>query len=355
MKRFFLLLLHWVGLLWLWRFLHRNEIIILKLHGVMDDGEATEWTPLRPQLPKIQLEKVISQLSKYYQFVSFQDAVDMIRGRKEVKPYSIAITFDDGYRNNITHAQPILLRHGIKAAFYLTTGHVNRRAPLWFDRLDYALQHCNTGGMVFKVGANKINIDSSSKAALSESYKKLRDLAKCMYDDLEMLKDLDNIASSLESKSIRKLDDIFENDHWSALLTWEEIERASRKGVCLGSHTVDHIRLEFVDREAAKRQLITSKEMIEAVTGKPCDHFCYPNGSFNDAIAEMVMDCGYLSAVTTVEGTNKVGDNPFTLRRISFPASQNEIINLAQVSGLINAVEQRFSGAKRLFGKRNAG
>lgn len=355
MKRFFLILLYWSGILWLWRFLHRNEIMILKLHGVMDEGEDTEWTPLRPQLPRRQLEKVISQLSKYYQFVSFHDAVDMIGGRKEVKPYSIAITFDDGYRNNITHAQPILLRYGIKAAFFLATGHIDRRAPLWFDRLDYALQQCNTVGMEFKIGANKIKIDSSSKAALSESYKKLRDLAKYMRNDLEMLKDLENIVSSLESKSIRKLDNIFENDHWSALLTWEEIEKAFREGVCFGSHTIDHIHLEFVDREAAKKQLLKSKEMIETVTGQHCDHFCYPNGSFNNDIAAMVKECGYLSAVTTVVGTNRVGDNPFTLRRISFPSSENEIINLAQVSGLINAVEQKISTAKRLLGKKDAG
>ncbi len=321
----------------------------------MDEEESTEWTPLRPQLSRSQLDKVINQLSKYYQFVSLQDAVDMVRGRKEVKPYSIALTFDDGYRNNITHAQPILQRYGIKAAFYLTTGHIDRRAPLWFDRLDFALQQFSADGMEFKIGANRVSIDSSSKSALSESFKKLRELAKCMGNDLEMLKDLENIASFFESKSIRKIDDIFESDHWSVLLTWEEIEKSYHEGICFGSHTVDHIRLEFVDREMVKKQLIMSKEMIENVTGQHCDHFCYPNGSFNNDVAEIVKECGYLSAVTTVTGTNRVGDNPFTLRRISFPSSQHEIVNLAQVSGFINAIEQTIAGTKRLFGKRPAG
>jgi peptidoglycan/xylan/chitin deacetylase (PgdA/CDA1 family) len=355
MKRFILLLLYWSGVLWLWRFLHRNEIIILKLHGVMDDEETTEWTPLRPQLARKQLDKVIRQLSKYYQFVSLPDAVDMITGRRPVKPYSIALTFDDGYRNNITHAQPILRRYGIKAAFYMTAGHIDRRTPLWFDRLDYTLQQCNEDGMEFKVGADKIIIDVSSRDHLCESFNKIRKSAKYMSDDLEMLKDLENITLLFENKSARKLDDIFENDPWSALLTWEEIEKASREGVCFGSHTADHLRLEFVDKDTVKKQLLQSKEMIEGVTGQHCNHFCYPNGSFNSDIAEMVMECGYLSAVTTREGTNSVGDNPFTLRRISFPTSENEIVNLTQASGLLNSIEQKISATIKMINKRNAG
>src|SRR5262245_47950086 len=118
-----LALLRWSGFMWLWRFLHRYEVGILTMHGVMDTGEHTAWVPLRPQLSRWRLEECVRGLSNYYHFISLEDAVSMLTGRKPVRPYSLVLTFDDGYRNNIKHALPILRRYGVPATFFVATGH----------------------------------------------------------------------------------------------------------------------------------------------------------------------------------------------------------------------------------------
>src|SRR4051812_40637037 len=105
--------MYWTGLLWLWRFLHRRHITILMVHGVMDTEQPTSWVPLRPQLSRRTLDDALCRLSRYYRFVSLDDAVAMLVGKLPLQPYSIVLTFDDGYRNNFTHALPILRRHRV--------------------------------------------------------------------------------------------------------------------------------------------------------------------------------------------------------------------------------------------------
>ena len=48
---------------------------------------------------------------------------------------TVAVTFDDGYRDNYENAFPVLQRYGIPATIFLTTGNIDSKEPLWFERL----------------------------------------------------------------------------------------------------------------------------------------------------------------------------------------------------------------------------
>jgi peptidoglycan/xylan/chitin deacetylase (PgdA/CDA1 family) len=333
--------LRWVGALWTWRFLHRHDLIILTVHGVMDAHTRTVWTPLRPQLPRQRLAECLRVLSCHYRFVSLTDAVDMLAGRVPARPYCAVLTFDDGYRNNLTHALPILRRHGVPATFFLATGHIDQRRPFWFDRLDYALQHLPAGAHELRVGARIFRIDATDGAALRASYKRLRDQEKAQVrHDTAMLHDMDALAAMLEAQSGQRLADIFEHDDWTAVMTWDDVRAAAGPDVSFGSHTVDHIRLSFVDAETMQDQLRRSKTRIEAETKRACRHFCYPNGSVDVRAAEAARACGYEAAVTTDEGANRPGCDLMTLRRVDLPPSGDPTQILLEVSGLSAALTE---------------
>jgi peptidoglycan/xylan/chitin deacetylase (PgdA/CDA1 family) len=327
--------LRWSGLVRLWRFLHRHEVVILMAHGVMDLHEHASWVPLRPQLSSSRLERAIRTLSRHYRFVSLQDAVDMVTGRTRVRPHSLVLTFDDGYRNNLTHALPILRRWRVPATIFVATGHVDARTPFWFDRLDYALQQAPISEREVRVGPGEVRLSGVDRASLRASYATLRETAKRVHaNDADMLRELDGLAAELEAESGRRLADIFERDPWSAVLTWDELRSADAAEVSIGSHTVDHVRLERVDPRIAADQLIRSRQAIETHTGRPCRHLAYPNGGFNADTVSTARACGYTAAVTTVEGSNRVGDDPLTLRRRPLPDTDDPTEILASVSGL---------------------
>jgi len=55
--------------------------------------------------------------------------------------HRIALTFDDGYRDNVTRALPLLAETGARATFYLTAGLIEERRAPWWDVLVHALEH----------------------------------------------------------------------------------------------------------------------------------------------------------------------------------------------------------------------
>lgn len=305
--------------------LDRNAVSILMMHGVMDFEKSREWVPLRTPLSSRYLEAALKVLSKYFQFVSLDEAVGMISGRKPMKPHRMALTFDDGYRNQVKYAVPILRKFKIPATIFVVSENTHARRPFWFDRLDFALQQCEIDGMQLSLGKATIQFQSRTRAELKRSYAQLRRAAKMQnFTDGHMTEQLEQFAERLEEKSSRRLADFFESDDWTALLTWEEIRKAALdKDITFGSHSVNHRRLGMTDPTEVRYQIEESKKAIERHTGLGCEYFCYPSGSFSWKSAEMVSKFGYRAAVTTLPGSNRKGSNLFTLKRLHLPSDGN--------------------------------
>lgn len=299
--------------------MHRHHITIFMIHGVVEPLNQKSWRPLRHQLSVQNLSKGLHALSKYYHFVSMDQAVAMLTGQVALQPHSLVLTFDDGYRNNFTHALPVLRLHKVPATFFVCTGHVERREPFWYDRLDYAIQHLREeqqvsfAGQSFLFKPGQEELSRKTFAVLRQLIKK----QKTHYS--ETMHQVNLIANSLEDNSGCCLADVFENDHSTAIMSWEDVKLAVDQGVTIGSHTVEHSILDRLDDKSVQEQLIISKESIEQHTGKQCSYFCYPNGNWNNVVVSMLKDSGYVSAVTTDKGPNKVGDELLALHRLSFP------------------------------------
>ena len=303
----------------LWRVLHRHHIVILMIHGVIDPSLQSTWQPLRRQLSVQSLDKGLTVLAKHYNFISMDQAVAMLTGEEPLKPYSIVLTFDDGYRNNVTHALPVLQKHNAPATFFLSTGQIERREPFWYDRLDYAIQHLRKDQHVtfasqdFSFQPNQTEISRTTFTTLRKTIK----TNKLPY--FETMERVELLASILEANAGCRLSDIFEEDHSTAIISWEEARWATNQGFNLGSHTVDHVLLDQLDEISIQQQLIISKKIIEQQTGGQCLHFCYPNGNWNKKVVSLVKETGFITAVTTEQGTNKIGDPLLTLHRNGFP------------------------------------
>lgn len=338
------------GVLAFWRYLHRREITILTVHGVMDEGIDTQWVPMRKQLSRKQLDRTLGLLSKKYTLLSMDQASDILAGVAEPVSHGLVLTFDDGYTNNFRHALPILEKHKTPAVFYVVSAHVDSQQPFWFDRLDYALQRANLESTSVQIRDQKIRIDASSRSALSKSYAALRVAAKSIDDDFEMRDALNEIAASLERGPETKLETICRNDAWSGIADWEILKTALQSDlVTIGSHTVDHIRIGCVPDDVVREQLVASKETLEARLGIPCRHFCFPNGSYSDSAKRLCAEAGYETAVTSDKGLNAPGDHLYALKRTTIPYEGGETAVLASVSGLNDALASMVRKLKRRF------
>jgi len=99
-------------------------------------------------------------------------------------------------------------------------------------------------------------------------------------------------------------------------LDWDEVrELAGHVGISIGSHTLTHPHLPRLAASDAQREIAESRLRIQAQTGRPVAHFCYPSGDLREREAQLARSAGYRSAVTVAPGLNRAGADPYRLRR----------------------------------------
>jgi peptidoglycan/xylan/chitin deacetylase (PgdA/CDA1 family) len=344
MNAFLYMILQFIGVVRLLRLLDRKAVSILMMHGIMDLKKQRDWVPLRTPIACRQLEASLKILARYFRFISLDEAIDMISGRKPFKAHCMAFTLDDGYRNQLTYAIPTLKKFNAPATVFVVTDNTQHRKPFWYDRLDYAIQRCEQVGYDVAVGELIIRFRSQTRVELQRSYADLRRAVKVQKIlDSQMTAQMEDLADQLEEKCGQRLIDVFEKDEWTALLTWDEIRNAARdKDIVFGSHSTNHRRIGLAEKAEVQYQLEESKKAIERHTGSECKYFCYPSGSFSRNAAKMVERCGYRAAVTTMPGFNPKGSNLYTLKRIHLPTTGNPqslLWEIFQVSKLKNPLK----------------
>jgi peptidoglycan/xylan/chitin deacetylase (PgdA/CDA1 family) len=108
-------------------------------------------------------------------------------------------------------------------------------------------------------------------------------------------------------------------------LTREQIKTLTSEGVEIGSHTITHPFLAELPLDLAKEEIQGSKSMLEDIIEQPLFSFCYPSGSFNDEVRNLVATAGFKAAVVTPgSNTGKVSPgDPYTIQRVGIYRDDN--------------------------------
>ena len=115
------------------RYLRRKSLVVVTYHGV-ESGEQPVVNLDRLQTDPRIFTRQIETLARHYRVVDLGDAVSEFRATGCWPTRGLAITFDDGYRNNLEVAAPILRSIGVPATFFVTGAFVEgRAAPWWYD------------------------------------------------------------------------------------------------------------------------------------------------------------------------------------------------------------------------------
>jgi len=99
------------------------------------------------------------------------------------------------------------------------------------------------------------------------------------------------------------------------LMNWDEVRRMVRDGFDFGAHTLGHRVLTHEPLATVEREVRESKAIIERETGITVRDFAYCNGWYSDELIRVLVRNGFRSAVTTEDMPNRIGGDPFTLKR----------------------------------------
>jgi peptidoglycan/xylan/chitin deacetylase (PgdA/CDA1 family) len=277
----------------------RPRVPILTFHRVNDDDD-----PFMPSLPTAVFAGHMAHIARHYRVLTVEDLAARLQGGR-VPRNALAITFDDGYRDNLTHAAPILKRLGLPATIFLVTGHIDTPRALWFDHLAMAFKSASVrrvelaDGRLLSLGSVSNRL-TALDAALA--------LLKRLPDD-ERSASIEGLIASLRPNPERPK---------RLMLSWDEVSALRGLGFSIGAHTVTHPILSRLTPARASEEIQGSKISIEKVLGEPVRAFAYPNGrpdDYNETVTQLVHDAGFTCALTTRRGLNDTDTPVLELRR----------------------------------------
>jgi peptidoglycan/xylan/chitin deacetylase (PgdA/CDA1 family)/CelD/BcsL family acetyltransferase involved in cellulose biosynthesis len=274
---------------------------ILYYHRVNDDRD-----PFFPAISTSLFEQEMRHLARHYKVVAMPE---LLKHLKDGPPETVvAITFDDGYRDNYENAFPILQRYNLPATIFLTTGTMDFDDPIWFEQLADAVKKTPLEVLDLEIDIPRrffLRTQAERLDANNRIFGVLRDLP-----DTERKHWLPRILHQL-----RMADD---GERHEKMLTWDQARHMSTSGIDFGGHTVNHPFLSRLTRENACWETSECKRRIEAELQLPVGIFAYPNGREKDLgpwSSEVIRSAGYCAAVTTIWGMNYQSTDSMHLKR----------------------------------------
>ncbi|MEW6406133.1 MAG: polysaccharide deacetylase family protein [Chloroflexota bacterium] len=304
---------HSTGLIRAGRFLWPKSLTILNYHRVDRRPDQPGSDTFKPNISATLegFNEQMEYISRWFNVASLRDVIQWLDGQRNLPPHAALITFDDGYLDNYTVAFPILQKFNFPAVIFLTTGHIEKEAPLYWDLVAYCFYHTQRTEVDAPDGKkrhweNQNQLDSTVRE-WTEALKTLPDAEKQKW--LTSLPD--RLEVSVPHGFFRRL-----------MMSWDQIREMAGKGIEFGAHTVTHPILTRISLEQAREEIQGSKSEIERQLGQSIHSFAYPNGmstDFNADIQALVRNAGFKAAFTLIDGPTsqrEVKANPFTIRRI---------------------------------------
>jgi peptidoglycan/xylan/chitin deacetylase (PgdA/CDA1 family) len=301
------------GAHWLAAPFTRGVGAILTFHHVRP-GPKREFAPNRGlEISPSFLDTLLGHLrGRGYRILSLDDALEALAAPARGQGPFVALTFDDGYRDLVDFALPILERHQAPFTAYVTTDFADGAARLWWLELEEAFARLDrieieAGGALF---CARTASESEKAQAFDQLYWRLR-----AGSEEELLRVAGALCAQagVEPLGLAK----------RLCLDWRELALLARHALAtIGAHSVTHARLAMLDRDAARREMAESRARIAAKLQREVRHFCYPVGDPTSAGPRefaLAGELGFASAVTTRPGVllPEHEAEPFSLPRVS--------------------------------------
>ena len=288
-----------------------HRVLILSYHRPVGTIDAIEGqTVPTMSISRATFRGQLEVLSKDYDLVSLDRALDVLEGKAQTKRDLAVITFDDGYRGVYNHAFPVMKEMGVPGIVYVPSGYVGTQKRMLHDRLWDALARLEKRGMaVNAIGLRGAQLDWMHAAGAGTA--KTGEV-------------LEALISAHSSERLMELSDALEDrlglrgekpPEGHLNMTWEMLRELQAHGVEIGAHTVDHTVLTHEPLASATRDLARCKADLEAGLKAPVTHFAYCNGWYSPGLAQALKNLGFRSAVTTEDLPNVPGVDPFALKR----------------------------------------
>lgn len=303
------------------RRIERARSVVLCYHRVASLDRDPQLLAVTPQ----HFGEHLNYLSEHFEPV----ALERVRDPEPSAKLAVAVTFDDGYADNLIAARPLLEEHRVPATVFVCTGNLGTRREFWWDELERILLEPETLPAQLDLSVRDARItrdlpvdyvdapawnvlDRSDPTPRHALYREIAPL-------IRPLPPAERDAVVAELRSWAGLSELGRESHRS-LTEGEVATLASSRYVGIGAHTVNHPVLASLGADAQRDEIETSRNMLKTLTGgASVDNFAYPYGGANDydsRTLRILSEAGVANACTTTPRPVVGGEEPLQIPRI---------------------------------------
>ena len=293
-------------------------------------------------------QEQLAYLKRNFNVVPIAELADAISRNKLKK--AIAITFDDGFKDNFTNAAPLLDYHELPATFYVATTAMNQEYVYWWDALQDVIFHTEMLPLRFDMVINGVAVHFTLKSDRVLNRKLVNQIRAWNYNlavpneriGLFMLlwHHIKPLPYDQQNQVIAEIRKWANHRQFSTsdcvTMSVREMQMLDQNPLfTIGAHSVHHAMLSQQDAADQGYEVRESKRQLEKWLGKPVNGFAYPYGNYNAITQGILMETGFSYAVCTEPKAVTSDDDRYALPRIQvknwcvyeFASKLNEMVN----------------------------
>ena len=260
------------------------------------------------------------------QVISMNDVVEMYKNGINSKENLVAITFDDGFKNNIEIAVPILDDFNFKATFYITSGLIGTNKLFWVDQIENSINHYKKENLKIDLNGEIFDFQTKTKYKKIQALNSIKKYCK-QAKNSEKNRVVDYVNNLCEGKT-------FNTNKVSnyEVMNWQDVKKINQeKNFIIGGHSLRHDLFSKIETESQlKNDIETSIELIQNKIGYKITHYSYPEGQsihFNNKIIKILKGNDIICCPTAIDGINDGSEDLFSLKRIMPNFMGREFLN----------------------------
>jgi peptidoglycan/xylan/chitin deacetylase (PgdA/CDA1 family) len=281
----------------------KARLSILIFHRVLPETD-----PLFPSEATVEsFDAQMGLLKSLFNVLPLPEAVERLQAGT-LPARAAAITFDDGYADNLALALPILQKHGLHATFFIATSYLNG-GRMFNDTVIESIRrspHAQLDLSDLGLGTHDLGSDAAKAEAIGKILPQVKYLP------------LDTRETTVAEITARAGVDHLPDD---LMMTTAQLKQLHAAGMEIGGHTHRHPILAKLDDTEAQAEIAAGKAWLEETLGDRVRMFAYPNGKpgtdYLPEQAEIVRGLGFDAAVSTQRGVSTAGTDRYQLRRFT--------------------------------------
>jgi len=289
-----------------------------------------------PQLLAVRPDRFAAHLDALARRFDVVPLETLAHGTATTSRPMVAITFDDGYADNLLEAKPRMAACGLPSTVFVSTGGLGQDGEFWWDELErlLLLPARLPSSVALDVDGQTVTADFGPAAVLTEAERKelsgwtvidgtdptpRHTLYRTLHRRLFDIGDPDRRLACL-AELARQTGQPYAGRPSHRCLTPDEVRALADGGLVeVGAHGIHHPSLGRLSLEEQRREIAGSKARLEALLGRTVHSFAYPfggSGTYDPATLELLARAGIRTAVTTRPDPVRAGDHPLLIPRL---------------------------------------